>query len=813
MITGLCNPVNEPQGQDFSGSIEEVFTENAYPYDTMRHNETHNPNRFKQRESAMPKIDLYLNNPAYQIVTGVCPHDCPDTCSWQVAVDRVTGTAVDIWGHPDHPITQGKLCGKVDRYLERTYHNDRLTVPLRRVGPKGSGRFERVSWEEAIADIARRLQGIIEEYGPEAVLPYSYSGTLGFLQGEGMASRFFNRMGASQLARTICAEAGFQGYVYTIGAAEGMLPEDFAHSRLILIWGSNTLTSNLHLWPFIQQARKQGARVLVIDPANTRTAQAGDEWIPIRPGTDAALALAMMHVIIAEELYDADYVARYTLGFEQLAERVRDWTPARSAEITGIPAGRIEALAREYATVRPAGIRINYGLQRHYGGGMAVRTITCLPALVGAWRLRGGGIQLSTSGLFRHLDKSGLYRPDLLEKARAALRAGNASTADLARPFPRVINMNRLGDALSLDPARLARAHYHPRPIDPLPRPKEAGPPVKALIVYNCNPAAVAPDQAAVLAGLQREDLFTVVLEHFQTDTADYADYLLPATTQLEHWDIHRAYGHAYVALNRPALAPVGESLPNSEIFRRLAQAMGYDDPCFQESDEEILRAFVAAQTHERFAGLSWERLLNEGFFRLNLPEPYLPFAEGNFPTPSGKCEFFSARMAEDGYDPLPTYTPPRWQEEAEERTLPAPGDGLLVCISPPAHSFLNSTFVNVSRFLLREDQPVLWIHPQDATSRQIEDGGRVRVHNLYGEVVLTARVTDAIVPGAVLAPGVWWSKLSPDGRNINRITPPDETDMGAGACFYDAIVWVEPLLSEQMEQSTQRLSGEFVVL
>ena len=768
----------------------------------------------------MSRLNLYLDNPAFDVVTGACPHDCPDTCSWQVAVDRATGAAVDLWGHPDHPITQGRLCGKVDRYLERTYHKDRLTAPLRRVGPKGSGRFERVSWEEAIADIARRLRAIIEEDGPEAVLPYSYSGTLGFLQGEGMASRFFNRMGASQLARTICAEAGFQGYLYTIGAAEGMLPEDFAFSRLILIWGSNTLTSNLHLWPFIQQARKRGARVLVIDPANTRTAQASDEWIPIRPGADAALALAMMHVIISEKLYDADYVARYTLGFEQLVERVQAWTPARSAEITGVPPERIAALAREYATTRPAGIRINYGLQRHYGGGMAVRTITCLPALVGAWRERGGGVQLSSSGLFRHLDKSGLHRPDLLEKAKAERQKDNAGSP--TRPFPRVINMNRLGDALSRDPERIARAHYHPRPIDPIPTPEEAGPPVKALIVYNCNPAAVAPDQAAVLEGLRREDLFTVVLEHFQTDTADYADYLLPATTQLEHWDLHRAYGHAWIALNRPAIAPVGESLPNSEIFRRLAWAMGYDDPCFRESDEEILRAFVEAQTHERFAGLTWERLLNEGFFRLNLPEPYLPFAEGNFPTPSGKCEFFSARMAEDGYDPLPDYTPPRWRQlHAEEAALQsgerseaiASFDGALVCISPPAHSFLNSTFANSPRFLQREEQPFLWIHPQDARPRQIEDGARVRVCNSYGEVALTARVTEAIVPGTVLAPGVWWPKFSPDGRNINQTTPPDEADMGAGALFYDATVWVEPLSPGQMDKPILSLRGEFAKL
>ncbi len=523
----------------------------------------------------VPKLEQYQTDPAIDVITGVCPHDCPDTCSWQVAVERESGRAVDIWGHPEHPITQGRLCGKVDRYLERTYHPDRLTTPLQRVGPKGSGQFAPVSWEQAIDAIARRLQEISAEYGSEAILPYSYAGTMGLLQGEGMASRFFHRMGASQLARTICSEAGFEGYLYTIGAAEGTATEAFAHARLILIWGSNTLTSNLHLWPFIQQARQHGARVIVIDPAQTRTAQAADEWIPIRPGTDGALALAMMHTIIGEKLHDADYVAQHTVGFEQLAARVQEWPPERAAALTGIPAARIRQLAQEYATVRPAAIRINYGLQRHYGGGMAVRTIACLPALVGAWRELGGGIQLSTSGHFRHLDRTGLYRPDLL--------AGRT---------PRTLNMNRLGDALSTDPASLARAHYHPRPVDRLPTPEQAGPPVKALIVYNSNPAAVCPDQAAVLAGLRRDDLFTVVLEHFQTDTADYADYVLPATTQLEHWDILKPYGHTYLALNCPAIAPIGESLPNSEIFRRLAAALGYHESCFQESDEDILQVF-----------------------------------------------------------------------------------------------------------------------------------------------------------------------------------------------------------------------------
>ncbi len=736
----------------------------------------------------MPNPALYRNDPTVRIVTGACPHDCPDTCSWQIAVDRNDGRALDIWGHPDHPVTQGTLCGKVDRYLERVYHADRLRHPQRRVGPKGSGRFERISWNEALAGIAARLREIIDAWGAEAVLPYSYAGTMGWLQQHGMSDRFFQQMGASRLARTICSEAGFEGYLYTIGSTIGIEPEDFAHARLILIWGSNTLTSNLHLWPFIQAARKQGARVIVIDPARTRTARAADEWLPLRPGTDGALALALMHEIIDAGLHDGDYVAAYTVGFEQLAQRVQEWTPQRAAEITGIPAERISRLAREYATTRPAAIRVNYGMQRHYGGGMAMRNITCLPALVGAWRERGGGIQLSTSGQLRQLETTGLQRPDL-QQGR----------------IPRTINMNRLGDALSLDRTRLAAAHYAPRPVDRKPSPAAAGPPVKALIVYNSNPAAVTPDQAAVQAGLAREDLFTVVLEHFQTDTADYADYLLPATTQAEHWDLQRMYGHHYLALNRPAITPVAETRPNSAIFRGLAQAMGYTDSAFYEDDETVLRNFVAAQNHPLYEPVTWDALLEKGFVRLNLPQPFLPFAQGNFPTPSGKCEFYSERMARDGYDPLPTYTPPnsvaggQWTlagGNGEERANGARGaravDSTLACISPPAHSFLNSSFSNLERFRGREKEPLLWIHPQDASVRRIDDGARLRVWNGLGEVRLTARVTDDIMAGTVLAPGIWWNKHSVDGRNVNQLTPQDETDMGASGSFYDVRVHVE---------------------
>jgi anaerobic selenocysteine-containing dehydrogenase len=736
-----------------------------------------------QKSMGRNQLERYQSDPDIKIVTGVCPHDCPDSCSWQVAVERSSGHAMDIWGHPDHPVTAGMLCTKVDRYLERTYHRERLTTPLKRIGPKGRGEFAPVTWEEALSAIASKWKATIVEHGAEAVLPYSYAGTMGLLQGEGMAQRFFNRMGASRLARTICSSAGGEGYSYTVGATVGIEPEAFAHAALILVWGSNTLTSNIHLWPFIQRARANGARLIVIDPVRTRTARQADEWFAIRPGTDGALALALMHVIIAEDLHDADYVVRHTLGFDALAGRVAAWTPERAESITGIAAQRIRDLARTYATTRPAAIRLNYGMQRHRGGGMAARTIACLPALVGAWRDHGGGAQLSTSGYFRHFDLTSLQRPDLLH-------------APLQGRTPRTLNMNRLGDALSLDPARIAAAHHHPRPVDAIPDLDSAGPPVKALVVYNCNPAAVSPDQGTVLEGLRRDDLFTVVLEHFQTDTADYADYVLPATTQLEHWDILKPYGHLNLALNQPAIAPVGESLPNSEIFRRLAVAMDYTEDCFRQSDEEILREFVDSQTHPVFDGISWRKLLQEGFARLNLPSPLLPFSEGNFPTPSGKCEFYSRRMAEDGYDPLPAYSEPGWRQQTGQ-------EDALICISPPAHSFLNSTFANVDRFRTREKTPCVHIHPDDAAQRSIQDRAKVRVWNELGEVQLDARVDSGLMPGTLLVPGIWWAKFCPDGRNVNQLTPQQEADMGSGACFYDVTAFVEPVDAYREQRAT----------
>ncbi|TPV92374.1 MAG: molybdopterin oxidoreductase family protein [Myxococcales bacterium FL481] len=713
--------------------------------------------------AARGKAHRYEDQPDVAVVRGVCPHDCPDACAWQVAVDQTTGRAVDLWGAPDHPVTAGSLCAKVDRYLERTYHAERLTTPLRRMGAKGEGRFAPISWQEAIEETASRLQAIISQHGAEAVLPYSYGGTLGYLQGEGMAERFFTKMGASRLARTICAEAGVQGYQYTVGGRIGTDSTDFAHAKLIWIWGSNSLTSNLHLWRQIQTARHQGAKVVVIDPIRTRTARAADEWVPITPGTDGALALAVMHVLVRDNLIDHDYVREHTIGFEPLTDRARDWSPERVATITGIPSERIVELARDYGRTKPAAIRINYGLQRHPGGGMATRTIACLPALVGAWRHRGGGILLTASGAF-DFDTRPLTRPELATAPR----------------LPRRINMNRLGDALSRDPARLAQAHHHPRPRDRGPSPAQAGPPVFALVVYNCNPAAVAPDQRAVLEGLRRDDLFVAVLEHFATDTADYADIVFPATTQLEHWDLVPSYGHLHLALNRPAIAPVGESQPNSEIFRRLAAAMGYADAAFRQDDRTIVEALVTAQQGRRLPADAWAHLLQHGHVRLAVPDPYLPFAKGEFPTESGKCELYSATMARDGYDPLPTYTPAAVEPDE------------LVLLSPPAHSFLNSSFVNVDALRRREPEPAVTLHPDDAQRRGLDETSTARVHNATGELRLPVRLSRDIAPGIAVAPSIWWNKLSPQGANVNQLTPAEEADMGGGAVFFHVPVRVE---------------------
>ena len=648
-----------------------------------------------------------------------------------VEVDE-SGRAVRVKGDPANPFTHGGLCVKVAHYEKRTYHADRLLFPMKRTGRKGDGKFQRISWDEAIDTVAARLAAVAKE-DPQCILPYSYAGTMGLLQGGSMDRRFFHRLGASLLDRTICSSAGMFGMRYTVGASVGTNPETVDQAKYILIWGSNIITSNIHLWRYILKARSQGARIVTIDPLRTRTGEQSDEHIPIMPGTDGALALGMMHIILRDALQDQDYIDRYTLGFDELKARVREYPPSRVARITGISEDTIERITHEYATNSPGFIRVNYGLQRHAGGGMAVRNIFCLPALLGSWRYPGGGAMLSTSGFFP-FKYAVLERPDLIQGQ------------------PRTINMSRLGEALT-----------------------RANPPVRAMVVYNTNPGAVAPDQQRVLEGLRREDLFTVVLEHFQTDTADYADILLPATTQLEHFDLHRAYGHTYVMLNTPAIQPLGECKPNTEIFRLLAGRLGFEDPCFKDSDEDMARQALASLN-----GITLEDLHEKGWIPLGIGDA--PFAQGGFPTPSGKCEFYSERLKD--LDPLPAYIPPREDRLSNpELAKKFP----LVLISPPAHHFLNSTFVNL--FQDKEIGPTLEIHESDAAVRQIRTGSPVQIFNDRGNFLAKAVVTDRTRAGVVCAPSIWWNKLVPGGRNANSTTSEEITDIGGGATFYDNLV------------------------
>ena len=684
---------------------------------------------------------------AQKIVRGACPHDCPDTCAMLVTVEA--GRAVRVAGDPAHPFTRGTLCTKVANYHERTHSPERVRTCLRRVGPKGAGQFVPISWAEALDEIAARFRALAESSeGAETIMPYSYCGTMGLVQSQSLDRRFFHRLGASLLDRTICASAGAAGYKATVGLSVGTDPERFSDARLILLWGTNTITSNVHLWPFVLEARHRGARVVAIDPRRTRTADQCDEHIAPLPGTDAALALGLMHVICAEGLEDKDYLARFTVGAEDLRRRVREYPPTRVAELCGLEADAIVRLAREYATTRPAVIRINYGLQRHAGGGMAVRTISCLPAVTGAWRDAAGGILLSTSGTFP-LNYTALERPDLIPT-----------------PRPRTLNMSQLGDVLN----------------------RVSDPPVRALYVYNSNPAAIAPDQAQVLAGLSRADLFTVVHEQFMTDTCDYADIVLPATTQLEHFDLHKAYGHLYLVINEPAVAPQHEAKSNSEVFRLLAARMGFTEACFKDSDEEIARQALDV-AHPALRGITLEHLRAQGWVRLNVPETFAPFAAGGFPTASGKCELFSETLAAQGLPPVPEFIPPhesRASAPVLARRYP------LALVSPAAHAFLNSRFANLPKQLRQEKQPCIEINPQDAAARGIADGDRVRAFNERGACELVAVVTPRARPGVVVSPSVWWNKLSPDGVNINQLTSQALTDMGGGATFYDALVEIE---------------------
>ncbi|MFZ0796512.1 MAG: molybdopterin-dependent oxidoreductase, partial [Terriglobales bacterium] len=721
-----------------------------------------------------------------RVVHAACPHDCPDACGVLITIED--GRATRIQGDPEHPVTRGFLCAKVAKYLDRVYSPDRVLYPMRRVKAKGAasrreGRagtpvsplskiverrasspghtaaapcdaFQRISWDEALDEITHRLRRIVAEYGPESILPYSYGGTLGALNGACMDRRFFHRLGASQLERSICSTAGEEGLKSVIGIKLGTEPEQFAHSRYIIAWGSNIHGNNVHLWPFIEEARRKGAKLVVIDPYRTRTAKLADWYLPINPGTDAALALGMMHVIINENLFDADYVSRYTMGFEDLKARAEEYPPEKVAQWTGIAAGDIRKLAREYATERPSVIRVNYGIQRSERGGMSMRAVTMLPCLIGSWKELGGGLQLSLSGSYG-LNKEALEMPELMQKA-------------LGRPA-RIVNMVQLGSVLNS--ATMA-------------------PPIQALFVYNSNPAAVCPNHNEVIRGLKRPDLFTVVHEQFFTDTTDYADIVLPATTFFEHKDLQTAYGHYYLQVSNQAMDPVGECQSNVEMFRALAQRMGFEDECFRETvDSMIDRALDSPNPWLK--GITRDRLENEHRIRLNFNEdgnvgadaaPFLPFAQGNFPTPSGKAEFYSETLKRQGLDPVVAFTPPG---ESRHGIGSKAGGFPLELLARKSDNHLNTSFANVPS--VRAMEP--WIgdlemHPTDAEARGVRHGDRVRAFNQRGEIVLQARVDGSVPPGVVAA-RLDWARFSPGGRNINVLTSEKLTDMGNASTFY----------------------------
>ncbi len=672
----------------------------------------------------------------------VCALDCPDCCSLLIDVENGAGSR--LRGDPDHPVTRGFLCGKVAQYLEREYSPDRLLYPQRRTGAKGEGRFERVSWDEALDTIAARLKRIAAEHGPEAILPYSYAGTMGLLNGSGMDRRFFHRLGACRLDRTICSTAGMAGLTAAQGVRYATEPEQIVNAKLIVAWGANILGTNVHLWPFIVEARRRGARFYVIDPVKNRTGRTADKFFAINPGSDLALALGLMHVIVGEGLHDTDYVERYTSGFDDLRDTVREYTPERVEALTGIPREDIVSLAREYAATAPAFIRVNYGVQRSDRGGRAVQAIAYLPVLTGAWKHAGGGLMLSTSQAF-HLNRAALELPELQMRSPLGREA-------------RLVNMSELSRTLTeLDQ-----------------------PPVHAVVIYNSNPAAIAPNQNKVLQGFRRDDLFTVVLEQFQTDTADYADILLSVTTFLEHTDLYLAYGHYYLQLARPALPAPGETKSNVEIFRLLAERMGFDDACFRDSEDDMIRAALDSG-HAFLRGITLERLERERFIRLNVSqpgEPFLPFAEGGFGTASGRCEFHAGELR---------YEPPiesRLGDAALRARYP------LELVSSKNDDSMNSTFGN--RPGVDRQTSVAWMHADDAAARGIRTGDPVRVFNGRGEILLRAEVDGNVRTGVVRAPAVRWAKSSAAGQSANALTSDRLTDIGGGPVFYSCLVQIE---------------------
>ena len=703
-------------------------------------------------------------------VVGACPHDCPDTCSILTTVED--GKAIAVRGNPDHPFTRGRLCVKVNNYEERVYSDKRVLYPLMRVGPKGSKQFQRISWDEAIETIAKRWKSIIATDGAQAILPYSYLGTQGILNGLNVGDPLFNKLGATVSERTFCDSGSCTAYMMTIGPTPGVDPESFVHSKYILLWACNTLGTNSHHWPFIEQAKKAGAKLVVIDPVRTRTARLADWHIPIRPGTDAALALAMIHVIIKENLVDRDYIDKHTVGYDELAERASTYTPEFAAQETGIPVEDIVKLAREYATTPPAVVRIGVAVERHAGGGQTVRAIACLPGLIGAWKHVGGGLLQLPIWAFP-VKWEVLMRPDLQPEKM------------------RVLNSWRLGPALT----------------------GELGfdPPIKTLFVYNANPMAMVTEQAKLEQGLEREDLFTVVSEHFLTDTARYADIVLPATTQLEQKDIMFSWGHLYLSYNNPAIEPLGEAVSNTELFRRLAKAMAIEDPSFYRTDDEIIEASLD-WTNPVLRGITLEDVKAKGYARLTVPsaDDWAPHREGNFPTPTGKCEFkstitgggnFVVPLFRQGYngdqdgtpvDALPHYIPPN----ENPQTTPALAKRYpLSLITPKSHAFLNSNYGNLPAQTAQagEEQSV-FLHPDDAEQRGIVAGAPIRVFNDRGAFEAFASISPDVMPGVVMAPSGYWHRSNRKGATVHALTPPAYADLGRAPTFSDVLVQVGKL-------------------
>ncbi len=683
------------------------------------------------------------------VVRGACHHDCPDGCAWLTTVED--GRVVAFEGDPHHPFTRGRLCARMSGYPDDlVFSPHRILYPLRRTGAKGEGRFERVSWDTALGEVADRLKAIVAAHGPTAVIPYSYAGTEGLIQRDSLADRFFVRLGASRLQRDVCGSAGFEGVNATIGSLTPMLPADAAHSRLVLVWGANPAVTNEHGWPFVLEAKKKGARVVVIDPLRSRTAAEADLHLRPLPGTDAALALGMMSVIVRDGLHDADYVEKHTVGFDRLRSRLEEYPPARVASITGLAEGDIVELARSYARTKPALIRLLIGMEHHANGSGTFRAISCLPALVGAFRERGGGLLHFTFSLF-----DGVLN-------RKAFDVGRAED-----PGVRSINMVQIGKALT------------DRSLDP---------PLRALVVYNSSPATIAPNQNLVREGLRRDDLLTVVVEQQLTDTARFADYVFPATAQLEHLDLLTSWGQEYLALNLPALPPRGEARTNTDFFRGLARRMGYTEPHLYESDEEMVRGLLDSK-HPWLGGVTYEQLRERGWVRLALPEPWAPFASGGFTTPSGKCELYSETLARLGADPLPAYVPvPADKAETKGRRYP-----LALLTSKATRHFNNSSHAGEARQQKAEGEPLLQMHATDAGPRGIADGDLVRVFNHRGAMTLRARVKDGTRPGVVALPQGFWASQLPGGSSANALTPDGLSDRGGGGDFHDARVEVEP--------------------